>query len=183
MTSPNLRRFLVPLGLALLLAFAFRAAGWQGLAATGGGILMWLLLHFTRLVTVLRRATNRPVGHTDSAVVLNARLRSGLPLLQVLALTRALGKALTPPGTQPERFGWTDAGGAKVICEFGSGRLTGWQLVRPPEVPQDGNEHQARPDSGPHADMHISPWGHLPNRHPAPVKSLFLRPQQPKGNS
>ena len=73
MTSPNLRRFLVPLGLALLLAFAFRAAGWQGLAAAGGGVLMWLLLHFTRLVAVMRRATDRPVGHTDSAAVLNAR--------------------------------------------------------------------------------------------------------------
>ena len=159
MTSPNLRRFLVPLGLALLLAFAFRAAGWQGLAAAGGGVLMWLLLHFTRLVAVMRRATDRPVGHTDSAVVLNAKLRSGLPLLQVLALARALGEALTPPSAQPERFGWTDAGGAKVICEFGNGRLTGWQLVRPPEVPQDGNEHQARPDSGRHADSTSAPGG------------------------
>ena len=133
MTSLNLRRFLVPLGLALLLAGAFRAAGWPGVAAVGGGVLMWLLLHFTRLMAVMRRAADRPVGHIDSAVMLNAKLCSGAPLLQVLALTRALGEPLTPPDVQPERFRWTDAGGSQVTCEFRKGRLAEWQLVRPPE--------------------------------------------------
>ncbi len=129
----NLRRFLVPLGLGVLLVGAFRSAGWPGVAAVSGAVLMWLLLHFTRLMAVMRRAADRPVGYVDSAVMLNVKLRSGVPLLHVLALTRALGEALTPPGTQPERFRWTDAGGSHVTCEFRNGRLVEWQLVRPPQ--------------------------------------------------
>ena len=133
----NLRRFLVPLGLMVLLVGAFRSAGWPGVAAVSGAVLMWLLLHFTRLMAVMRRAADRPVGYVDSAVMLNVKLRSGVPLLHVLALTRALGEALTPPGTQPERFRWTDAGGSHVTCEFRNGRLVEWQLVRPPQ--EDGD--------------------------------------------
>ena len=133
MNSMNLRRFLVPLGLGVLLVGAFRSAGWPGVAAVSGAVLMWLLLHFTRLMAVMRRAADRPVGYVDSAVMLNVKLRSGVPLLHVLALTRALGEALTPPGTQPERFRWTDAGGSHVTCEFRNGRLVEWQLVRPPQ--------------------------------------------------
>ena len=127
----NLRRFLVPLGLALLLAAAFRTAGWPGVAAVGGGVLMWLLLHFTRLVAVVRRTADRPIGHVDSAVQFHARLHQGAPLLQVLALARALGEALTPPEAQPERFRWQDAGGVQVVCTFVHGRLASWQLLRP----------------------------------------------------
>lgn len=153
MTRLNLRRFLVPLGLALLLAGAFRAAGWPGVLAVGGGVLMWLLLHFTRLVAVMRRTADRPIGHTDSAVMLNARLRSGTPLLQVLALTRALGEPLTAPDLQPARFRWTDAGGAQVLCTFHNGRLTAWQLLRPPpdsgEVQAPGRGQGALPAAPP----------------------------------
>ena len=128
----NLRRLAVPLGLALLLAAAFRTAGWPGVAAVGGGVLMWLLLHFTRLVAVVRRTADRPIGQVDSAVQFHARLHQGAPLLQVLALSRALGQPLTPPQVQPERFGWQDAGGVQVVCTFVHGRLACWQLLRPP---------------------------------------------------
>ena len=128
----NPHRILVPLGLVVLVAGAFRSAGWPGVAAVGGAVLMWLLLHFTRLVAVVRKAADRPIGHADSAVMLNASLRSGVSLLHVLALTRALGEALTPPGAQTERFRWTDASGSHVTCEFRNGRLAHWQLVRPP---------------------------------------------------
>ncbi len=127
----NLRRILVPLGLVALFVGAFRSAGWPGVAAVGGAVLMWLLLHFTRMVAVVRKTANRPIGFVDSAVMLNAKLRSGVPLLHVLALTRALGEALTPPDTQPEHFRWTDASGSHVTCEFRNGRLVAWQLVRP----------------------------------------------------
>lgn len=127
----NLRQILVPLGLVALFVGAFRSAGWPGVAAVGGAVLMWLLLHFTRMMAVMRKTANRPVGFVDSAVMLNAKLRSGVPLLHVLALTRALGEALTPSDTQPERFRWTDASGSHVTCEFRNGRLVEWQLVRP----------------------------------------------------
>ena len=138
----NLRRILVPLGLVVLFVGAFRSAGWPGVAAVGGAVLMWLLLHFTRMMAVMRKTAHRPVGYLDSAVMLNVKLRSGVPLLHVLALTRALGEALTPPDTQPERFRWTDAGGSHVTCEFRNGRLVEWQLVRPP---QDGENPPGSP--------------------------------------
>ena len=159
MSSWNLRRSLVPLGLALLLAGAFRAAGWPGVAAVGGGVLMWLLLHFTRLVTVMRRTANRPIGHVDSAVMLNARLRCGAPLLQVLALTRALGELLTPLHTQPERFRWTDTGASQVTCDFRNGRLIEWQLVRPPQAPQADNDPGTKSGSARHEDGAPVPGG------------------------
>ena len=133
MNSMNLRRILVPLGLVVLVVGAYRSAGWPGVAAAGGVVLMWLLLHFTRLMAVMRKTADRPVGYVDSAVMLNVKLRSGVPLLHVLALTRALGEALTPADTQPERFRWTDASGSHVTCEFRNGRLVEWQLVRPPQ--------------------------------------------------
>ena len=56
----NMRNLVVPLGLAVLLYVAFDALGWKGVAAVGGGIVMWLLLHFTRLMTIMRRAAQRP---------------------------------------------------------------------------------------------------------------------------
>ena len=142
MNSMNLRRILVPLGLVALFVRAFRSVGWPGVAAVGGAVLMWLLLHFTRMMAVMRKTAHRPVGYVDSAVMLNVKLRSGVPLLHVLALTRALGEALTPPDTQPERFRWTDAGGSHVTCEFRNGRLVEWQLVRPP---QDGENPPGNP--------------------------------------
>ena len=45
-----------------------------------GAVVMWILLHFTRMVTVLSRAANRPVGHVDSAVMLNVKLRKVLEI-------------------------------------------------------------------------------------------------------
>ena len=86
----NLRRLAVPLGLALLLAAAFRTAGWPGVAAVGGGVLMWLLLHFTRLVAVVRRTADRPIGQVDSAVQFHARLEV-VAGLAVLANTEVAG--------------------------------------------------------------------------------------------
>ena len=63
-----------------------------GLALLGSGLLLWLLLNYTRIMTIMKRAADRPVGYVGSAVMLNARLKQGMPLLDVLALTRALGE-------------------------------------------------------------------------------------------
>ena len=138
----NWQRWVVMAGAVLLGAGAWRAGGWAGLGLLGSGLVLWFLLYYTRLLTVMKRASNRPIGHIGSAVMLNAKLRPRLPLLHVLALTRALGEALTPPDTQPERFRWTDAGGSHVTCEFRNGRLVEWQLVRPP---QDGENPPGNP--------------------------------------
>ena len=127
----KLQRLFIPLLILALFWAAWRAWGWPGVAAAGGGVLMWLLLHFTRLMAVLKKAADRPIGHVDSAVMLNARLRKGVTLMHVVAMTRSLGAPQSPENVQPELYRWTDAGGSYVTCEFRLGRLTDWTLMRP----------------------------------------------------
>ncbi len=127
----NFQKFLVAvLGIALL-ALAYRAYGWPGIAIAAGGIVMWVLLNFTRTVTILQRAANAPVGHVASAVMLNAKLKPRATLQHTIAMTRALGERRSVADAQPEIYRWTDAGGSHVTCEFTNGRLVRWQLVRP----------------------------------------------------
>jgi len=95
------------------------------------GLVMWLLLHFTRMMQVLKRAANQPVGYVGSAVMLNAKLRKGVTLLHVVALTRALGELRSVKDQQPELFRWTDGTQSFVTCEFAGGKLVKWELVRP----------------------------------------------------
>lgn len=116
---------------AALVAAAYSRFGWPGVALATGALVMWVMLHITRTVQVLKRAANQPIGSVASAVMLNAKLKPGLSLLHVLALTRALGERLSPEGAQPERFAWTDGSGARVWCEFKQGRLALWALERP----------------------------------------------------
>ena len=128
----NFQRIVVPvLGVALV-ALAWRSYGWAGVALVVGGIVMWALLHFNRLMQALKRAANRPIGYVDSAVMLNARLKPGVNLLHVMSMTRALGELLSPKDEQPEIYRWTDAGESHVTCEFTGGKLVKWVLVRPP---------------------------------------------------
>lgn len=127
----NLQRIAIPLLILGLLAFAWRGYGGPGVALVGGGLVMWLLLHVTRLLTVMQRAARRPVGAVASAVMLNARLKPGVSLLHVVALTRSLGERLSAEGEQPERYRWTDASASSVTAAFAQGRLTQWTLSRP----------------------------------------------------
>lgn len=125
------QRVLIPLAALAALVAGYWYYGWPGVALAGGALVMWQLLHFTRMLQVLKRAANRPIGHVDSAVMLHARLRPGVPLLHVVAMTRALGQLESPPDSQPERFRWTDASGSSVLCVFAGGKLQGWDLQRP----------------------------------------------------
>ena len=136
MRAMNFRRFLVPLGGLLLLGFAWRSYGWPGVALVAGGIVMFLLLHFNRAMGVLKRAAERPIGFVPSAVMLNAKLKPGLTLMHVVAMTRALGELQSPKDTQPEVFRWRDAGDSWVDATFVNGKLKEWTLTRPP-VPAD----------------------------------------------
>jgi hypothetical protein len=43
----------------------------------GGGLMMWVLLHYTRLITILKKAADRPIGFVGSAVMLNASSNPG----------------------------------------------------------------------------------------------------------
>ena len=118
------------LGIALV-AMAYRSYGWAGVAVVASALVMWAMLHFNRLLQVLKRAANRPIGYVDSAVMLNAKLRAGATLLHVVAMTRALGELLSAKDAQPEVFRWTDGSQSHVTCEFEGGKLQKWCLVRP----------------------------------------------------
>ena len=123
--------FVWVVGIALIVV-GFQKYGWPGVAVVGGGIVFWILLHFTRMMTVLKRAANRPVGYVDSAVMLNAKLKKGVNLLHVIALTRSMGLLQTEKDAQPEIFRWQDNGASHVTCTFMNGKLLGWELYRPP---------------------------------------------------
>ena len=128
----NLRKIFVPLGGIVLLGLAWKNYGWPGVAVVAGGIVMFLLLHFTRTMTVLKRAATRPIGYVASAVMLNAKLKPGVTLLHVVAMTRSLGELRSAPDTQPETYRWKDGGESHVDGVFVDGKLREWTLVRPP---------------------------------------------------
>jgi hypothetical protein len=127
----NLTRILTLAGIVLLTLGAWQAFGWPGIALAVGGIVMWVLLHFTRMVTILNKAAHRPIGHVASAVMLNAKLQKGATLMHVIAMTRSLGQLLTEKDAQPEVYTWTDTSESVVTCTFVGGKLTEWTLLRP----------------------------------------------------
>jgi hypothetical protein len=130
----NFTRILTLSAIALLTLGAWQAFGWPGIALAVGGIVMWVLLHFTRMVTILKKAADRPIGHVASAVMLNAKLKKGVTLMHVIAMTRSLGLLQTEKDTQPEIFSWTDTSQSVVTCTFVGGKLTEWALHRPEQV-------------------------------------------------
>jgi hypothetical protein len=127
----NFTKILAPVAIILLTVGAWRQFGWAGIALAGGGIVMWILLHFTRMLTILKKAADRPIGHVASAVMLNAKLKKGASLMHVIAMTRSLGSLQSPKDEQPEIFTWTDAGQSTVTCTFVGGKLSAWTLQRP----------------------------------------------------
>ena len=119
------------------LAALLLVAGWQGYGIKGIAlgvtlIVFWLILQFNRSLRVMRNAGSAPVGHVDSAVMLNAKLREGLQMLQVLALTKSLGRRVD---SDREIYEWADEGGSKVVVTFTNGRCQRWQLERRADVP------------------------------------------------
>ena len=130
----NFNKILAPLAILVFTIGAWQAFQWAGIALAAGGVVMWVLLHFTRMVTILKKAANRPIGYVASAVMLNAKLKKGATLMHVIAMTRALGQLQSPKDEQPEIFTWTDASESCVTCTFVGGQLTTWQLHRPTEA-------------------------------------------------
>ncbi|MEF9948724.1 MAG: glycerate kinase [Comamonas sp.] len=130
----NLRNILVPIGLIVLMIAAYQSASWPGVAAVAGGIIMWGLLHFTRLMSIMKKASDRPIGYVGSAVMLNVKLRPKVALVHVIAMTRSLGQRLSEEGQSPEIYRWTDGTNSSVTCEFVNGRLMKWELQRPQQT-------------------------------------------------
>ena len=115
---------------ALLLFSAWQGYGIKGIALGVTLIVFWLVLQFNRSLRVMRNAGTSPVGHVGSAVMLNAKLRAGMQMLQVLTLTKSLGRRVDRAG---EVYEWADDGGAKVVVTFANGRCRQWTLERPAE--------------------------------------------------
>ena len=122
------------LGIALALA-AFAAGyvgyGWRGLLLAASLTAFWLLLQASRLIRAMRAAAEAPIGQVGSAVMLNAKLRAGMKLSELIPLTRSLGRKLS---AEPEIFEWADAGGIRVEVVLDSGQVTRWTLLRPAEA-------------------------------------------------
>ncbi|MEI7785868.1 MAG: glycerate kinase [Betaproteobacteria bacterium] len=130
------QRILIPIGGVLLIALGYYYAGWSGVALSAGALVMWILLHFTRLMRVLQRAAQRPMGYLDSAVMLNVKLKPRMTLMHVIAMTRALGELRSVKDAQPEVYRWTDGTDSWVECTFVGGRLTSHVMYRPPAQEQ-----------------------------------------------
>ena len=130
----NISKILVPIGVIVFVAGAWQQYKWPGVAVSTGAVVMWILLHFTRMVTVLSRAANRPVGHVASAVMFNAKLKKGVNLMHVIAMTKSLGERLSEENVQPEVFKWADSGDSSVVCTFKDGKLQSWDMTRPQQT-------------------------------------------------
>ena len=135
----NFTKIIAPLAIVVFTIGAWQAFQWAGIALAVGGVVMWVLLHFTRMVTILKKAADRPIGHVASAGMLNAKLKKGVNLMHVIAMTRSLGQLLTEKDAQPEIYSWTDSSDSVVTCTFVGGKLTAWALVRPEVVPEESN--------------------------------------------
>jgi hypothetical protein len=139
------QKILVPVASVVLVAAAYQAYHWGGVAVALGALVMWMLLHFTRMMQVLKRAANRPIGYVGSAVMLNAKLKPGVTLLHVVAMTKSLGELQSPKDSQPELYRWTDGTQSHVTAEFHDGKLKKWELVRPVQPDVAPNESITSP--------------------------------------
>jgi len=130
-------KILYPAFALVLLVFAYQMYEWLGVAFLISGAVTWALLHYSRVVHVFKKAANRPIGYVDSAVMVYSKLKKGLSLLHVIALTKSLGKnqSAQVQGEQKfvvrEIFEWTDGSDSTVRCTFDNGKLMSFDLSRP----------------------------------------------------
>ena len=127
----NFQRIIAPIAVVAGVVLGYRAYGWAGIAAVATMLVFWVLLNFNRMMQVLKRAANRPVGYTESAVMLNAKLKLGMNLLHVVAMTKSLGLLTSVKGEQPEVYVWKDGSESHVTSTFASGKLSHYELYRP----------------------------------------------------
>ena len=139
----NLQKILIPLAIIAAAALAWQSYGWKGIAVVVSMLVFGILLHFSRMMQVLKRAARRPIGYVDSAVMLNAKLKPGVTLLHVVAMTKALGELKSVKNQQPELYRWTDGAESHVTGEFSGGKLVKWEMVRPAQA------EDAPPDAAP----------------------------------
>lgn len=161
----------IPVAGVAAIALAWHRFGWQGVLVVVAALVMWLLLHFNRMMQVLKRAADRPVGYVDSAVMLNAKLKPGVTLLHVTAMTHSLGALQSPKDRQPEVYRWNDNSQSWVDCTFQDGRLVRWEMVRP-----------THPDDTSPADTSASAPPRKIGRFGAAVRDDGAKQAQPSSN-
>jgi len=138
---PALRSLLFP-ALVLALSYAgWKSYGWQGLLLALLMSSFWVLLHFTKLMRLLRAAANRPLGAVDDVRVLQGRLKLGMPMHEVVRQSACLGKreAGASDGTS-EDFVWHDPQGRTLHLRFDHGRLRRIERRDAPAADQPGSQ-------------------------------------------
>ena len=112
----------------LAVAAGWWGYGWQGVVMAISVIVFWLLLQFSRAMRAMKTAATSPKGRVGSAVMLNAKLKPGMTLMQVITLTQSLGERVSDT---PETWAWVDDGESRVTLVFEGAKLQSWQLARP----------------------------------------------------
>ena len=116
----------------IAIAVGYAKWGCQGVGLGITVVVFWMLLQFTRVMRVMRQAAAAPVGLVPSAVMLHAKVSTGMKLLEILPLARSLGRKVAD---DPETFEWSDAGGDRVRIELVGGRCTSVRLERAAGAP------------------------------------------------
>ena len=111
----------------LAVGIGWKLYGWPGVVMAVTVTTFWLLLQFSRALRAMKNAGRAAVGRVASAVMLNARLRPGMTMLQVIALTRSLGSKVDDSG---DVWRWHDDGDCRVTLTFAGGKLQRWELQR-----------------------------------------------------
>jgi hypothetical protein len=119
---PSLRPWLFPTLFLALCYAAWRSYGWQGLLLATLMSSFWVLLHFTKLLRLLRAAAARPKGMVNDVPALQRQLRPGLPMHEVVRRTACLGER-PADATTDEVFDWQDEQGRRLRLHFRAGRL------------------------------------------------------------
>jgi Flp pilus assembly protein TadB len=120
----------------LSIALGYAVYGWPGVALAVTAMVFWLLLQFSRAMRVMRVAGQAPIGIVPSAVMVQARLREGLRLMDIIVITRSLGEKIAET---PETYRWRDNSGAAVEVELVGGRCRAWRFTRP-EAAEEGRD-------------------------------------------
>lgn len=114
-----------------LLMMGYYNRGWGGFMLVLGAVVFVVLLYITRVMKVLKAASNAPKGLISSAVMINSKLKVGMTLLQVVQMTRSISVPQGDPNAHEVTHRWTDTGGAWVDAVFVDGKLKQWQFGRP----------------------------------------------------
>jgi hypothetical protein len=137
MNFKKISKYLAPITLVTLVSWAWQSAGWEGIVMAVTGFVMWLLLYFTNIMMVMRRARNSPIGYVSSAVMFQSKLKEGMTHLNVIGYSRSLGERLSPKDEEPEVFLWKDNNDNRVTATFVGGKLQSWEFKRPKLVMPD----------------------------------------------